>query len=142
MTTSTLPRSTVVHRADRLRQVAVGVSGIAAAIYLLIGLGTLTVGKSTDGSATDLFAFGVLMAAVSGGVAVLLWVVPRRASWVTAAVVEATALIGYVAVAGVREPPFELWGLAIKTCQLVVLVAAVYVLAHRRDVEPAWRHPA
>jgi hypothetical protein len=33
-------------------------------------------------------------------------------------------LIGYVAFASFREPPFELWGVLIKVCQVIVLVAA------------------
>lgn len=141
MSTSTAPRPAILERAAILRQLAIGASGIAAAIYLLIGLGTLTIGRPTSGAETDLLAFGVMMAGISGGVGVLLALVPRRAVWVAAAIVQLMALIGYVAVSGVREPPFEVWGAIIKACQLVVLVAAVYVLAHRHEVEPVWSHP-
>ena len=41
------------------------------------------------------------------------------------------ALIGYVAAAGVREPPFDLWGVVIKVLQATVLVATVYLFAER-----------
>jgi hypothetical protein len=104
----------------------------AGAIYLLIGTGVVSVGRSTQEATTDLFAFGALMAIVSLAVAIALWLVPwSRVVLIGVALVELIALIGYVAAAGLREPPFDLWGVLIKLFQATVLVAAVYLFAER-----------
>jgi hypothetical protein len=47
------------------------------------------------------------------------------------AIVQLIALIGYVAAAGLREPPFDLWGVLIKVGQGTVLVATVYLFSER-----------
>jgi hypothetical protein len=104
----------------------------AGAIYLLIGTDVVSVGRSTQEATTDLFAFGALMAVVSFAVAIALWLVPwSRIALIGVAIVELVALIGYVAAAGLREPPFDLWGVLIKVFQGTVLVATVYLFAER-----------
>ena len=104
----------------------------AGAIYLLIGTGVVSVGRSTQEATTDLFAFGAIMAVVSLAIAAAIWLVPwSRLALIGAAIVELIALIGYVAAAGLREPPFDLWGVLIKVCQGIVLVATVYLFAER-----------
>src|SRR6516165_8430821 len=52
------------------RLVAVLASLAAGAIYLFIGTGVVSVGRSTQDATTDLFAFGVLMGVVSLAIAV------------------------------------------------------------------------
>ena len=114
------------------RIVAALASLSAGLIYLLIGLGVVSVGQSTQEPTTDLFAFGALMAVVSVAIATAAWLVPwSRLALIGIAVVELIALIGYVAAAGVREPPFDLWGILIKVLQGTVLVATVYLFAER-----------
>ena len=49
------------------------------------------------------------------------------------AIVDALVFIGYFALAGVREPPVELWGLLVKASQLVLLGAMAYLLVHREE---------
>jgi hypothetical protein len=100
---------------------------LAAAIYGLIGLGRLSVGESTTEATTDLFMFGVLMAAISAATAVAMWWLQGSVGLWLVAAFQLTPLLGYVAAAGMREPPFELWGVLIKTCQLTVLVAASFL---------------
>lgn len=122
--------------ADRTPAIARIVAALASlgagAIYLLIGTNVVSVGRSTQGATTDLFAFGALMAIVSLAVAIALWLVPwSRFALIGVAIVELVALIGYVAAAGVREPPFDLWGVLIKVLQATVLVATVYLFAER-----------
>jgi hypothetical protein len=112
--------STATTRTARL--VAVLASLSAGVIYLLIGTGIVSVGRSTQDGATDLFAFGALMGAVSVAIAIGVWLLPvSRFVLAGVAIVELIALIGYVAAAGLREPPFDLWGLAIKAFQTIVL---------------------
>jgi len=122
--------------ADRTPAIARIVAALASlgagAIYLLIGTNVVSVGRSTQEATTDLFAFGALMAIVSLVVAIALWLVPwSRFALIGVAIVELVALIGYVAAAGVREPPFDLWGVLIKVLQATVLVATVYLFAER-----------
>jgi hypothetical protein len=111
----------------------------AGAIYLLIGTGVVSVGRSTQEATTDLFAFGAFMAIVSLAVAIAVWLVPwSRLALIGVAIVELVALIGYVAAAGLREPPFDLWGVLIKVFQATVLIATVYLFAER----DRWTQPA
>ena len=113
---------------------AVLASLAAGLAYLLIGLGLVSVGTSTQEATTDLFGFGVAMAAASVGIAALLWFVPRRRILLGVVGFQLLVLVGYVLAAGLREPPFELWGLLIKACQAVVLVAAVLLVTETRTV--------
>ena len=116
------------------RVVAALASLAAGALYLALGLGVVSVGESTQEATTDLFGFGVLMAAVSAVVAAAVWLLPAsRAVLAAVAVVQLVALVGYVAAAGLREPPFELWGVLVKASQAIVLVAVVDLWARARD---------
>jgi hypothetical protein len=116
----------------RVRSIGAGASIAAGGIYLLIGLGVLSVGSTRTGEAVDLLAFGVVMASVSIVVGVLLAMAHSQAFWIAIAAAEALLIVGYLAVASVREPPVELWGLTIKALQAVVLAAAVVLAVRER----------
>jgi hypothetical protein len=45
-------------------------------------------------------------------------------------------IVGYFAVAGIREPPVELWGLLVKASQVVLLIAIGYLFVRVRSGEP------
>jgi hypothetical protein len=111
---------------------AVLASLAAGLVYLFIGFGLVSVGESTQAPTTDLFGFGVAMAIASVAVAALLWFAPRRGILLGVVGFQLLVLVGYVLAAGLREPPFELWGLLIKACQAVVLVAAVILVTEPR----------
>ena len=115
---------------------AVLASLAAGLVYLLIGLGLVSVGTSTQDATTDLFAFGVSMAVASVAIAALLWFVPRRGVLFGVVAFQLLVLIGYVLAAGVREPPFELWGLLVKACQAVGLIAAILLVTEPRGSQP------
>jgi hypothetical protein len=106
------------------RWVGVVAAIACAGLYLLIGLGVLAVGEPTDGSSSDLLAFGALMAGLYAVMAAVLWRWHSRMGLALIAAFQLVPLVGYFAIAGVREPPYELWGVLIKVCQAVVLVAA------------------
>lgn len=129
---STTTRSTARPTAMTAGVVASLAAGV---VYLLIGLGAVSVGTSTQDATTDLFGFGVAMAVASVGIAALLWFVPRRAVLFGVVGFQLLVLIGYVLAAGLREPPFELWGLLIKACQTVVLIAAILLVTEPRVTE-------
>jgi hypothetical protein len=119
----------------RLRWLGMAAALGCAAIYGLIGLGVLTVGESTTEATTDLLGFGVLMGGFSLVTALAVWRLRSRTWLALVAVVQLLPLLGYVAVAGVREPPYETWGVLIKVGQAIVLVAAA-VLALRATPRP------
>jgi hypothetical protein len=116
----------------RIRELGAGASLVAAAIYALIGLGVLSVGTTTSGASTDLFAFGAIMAAGSVAIAAAMLRSTSRDVPIAIAVLEILVIVGYFAVAGVRVPPVELWGLLVKALQGVVLAAAVVLALHAR----------
>lgn len=118
---------------SRMRMLGVGGAIASAALYLLIGLGVLSIGDSTaTGQTTDLLAFGAVMAAVYGSLAVGLWRLHSRVVLGLIAAFQLIPILGYVAFAGLREPPFDLWGVLIKVAQVGVLVGAA-VLALNVD---------
>ena len=92
----------------------------------------LSVGESTTEATTDLFGFGALMGGLYVVTAVALWMVRSRFALAALSAFQLIPILGYVAAAGLREPPFEIWGVSIKVCQAIVLVAAG-VLAFRAD---------
>jgi hypothetical protein len=106
------------------RRVGIAAAIVSAVLYLLIGVGFLAIGESTQGPASDLFVFGALMATIYAITALALSRLQSRMVLALIAAFQVIPLLGYVAVAGVREPPYEVWGLLIKACQGVVLVAA------------------
>lgn len=57
---------------------------------------------------------------------------PDRLVWRLAAVPDLGAIIGYFAVAGARDPHFELWGIFIKMTQVVLLAALGYLIMVNR----------
>jgi hypothetical protein len=115
------------------RSVAIGASIAAALMYLGIAFGVLDIGESADGGDAGLFEFGVMMGAVFGATALLLWLVRSRILWAAVAVVQVIVLVGYVAFSSYREPPVELWGTLIKVTQAVILVAVIYLIARARQ---------
>jgi hypothetical protein len=123
-------------KVELARIVAIGGALGATALYLLIGLGVLAIGKAANGGTSDLFSFGAMMAVVFGVTALLLARFRSRAVLVTVAVLQVIVLVGYVAFAGVRDPAFELWGVSVKACQAIVLAAVVYLLTHREAATP------
>ena len=132
--------SPTTERTPAIARIVAAVASLGAgAIYLLIGTGVVSVGRSTQEATTDLFAFGAFMAIVSLAVAIAVWLVPSsRIALIAVAIVELVALVGYVAAAGLREPPFDLWGVLIKVFQTTVLIATVYLFAERDH----WTQPA
>jgi hypothetical protein len=51
------------------------------------------------------------------------------------ALLDLVTIVGYFALAGLRAPPFEPWGVSIKVLQVIVLGGLIYLLAvgHRRS---------
>jgi hypothetical protein len=116
--------------------VAVGGSALAALLYALIGLGVLAIGRPADGSAGDLVGFGVTLAGTFALSALLLARIRSRAFLFAIVALQVIVLVGYFAFAYLREPPIELWGVVIKVCQAVVLLAVGWMLVNgsRRTV--------
>jgi hypothetical protein len=116
----------------RFELVAIGASIVTAVLYVLVGFEVLYVGRSTSGGDPGLLGFGLSAAAVFLASAALLLMVERRWAWIVVAVLNAAVIVGYFALASVREPAFEWPGLAIKGLQLITLGALV-VLAVRGE---------
>ena len=118
-------RATPVARAQATAVVA---AAVTAVLYFLIGLGILWVGRSTSSDTADLGAFGAIVGTVFAVTALLLSRFQSRLLWTAVAVLQVVVIVGYVAVSGARSPAFEVWGLLIKACQVVLLVAVGYLL--------------
>ena len=115
-------------QATTLRIVAAAAAAGSAILYYLIGFSVLFIGESTSGE-NDILGFGLTVGTVFAVLAVVVLLFRRR--WVLGivAALDVAVIIGYFAVAGVRLPPFELWGLTIKALQVIVLVAVGRLIA-------------
>lgn len=116
----------------RLRSIGALASGTMAVIYYLIGLGVLGIGGSTSGASVDLAMFGFSAGTAFLLQALLLLWTDRRWVWVLSAIFQVWVALVYVMVSGTREPPFEMWGIALRILQVPLLAVVVY---------PAWKAP-
>lgn len=116
----------------RIRTLGAGAAALAASVYLCIGLGVLSIGTATSGQAPDLLSFGVTMAVMFAVVAGVLLRFHARPLAFAVAGLQVLVIAGYFAMAGIRTPPVEPWGLLIKVLQAVVLVAAVLLAVRSR----------
>jgi hypothetical protein len=98
-----------------------------AAIYALIGLGVLDIGASTSGETVDLAVFGFSAGMAYLVLAVLLVFTDRRWLWLLAVLAMLWVYVIYVSTSGVREPAFEIWGIALRLIQLPLLAVLVYL---------------
>ena len=115
-------------RARAVRYLGVVAAGVAAVLYFLIGLGVLPVGESSSGGTPDLFGFGAILGGAFAVAAVLLWRFQSRVLWAAVAILQIVVIVGYVALADLRVPPFEPWGLVVKACQVLVLCAVTFLM--------------
>ena len=130
------PRRAVQSEETRIRraQLTATVTAVATALlYFLIGLGVLNIGTSTqDTGNQDLLGFGVASGVVYVTVAALVYLIKRRVVWILTAVLDFLVIVMYFAVASVRQPPYEIWGLLIKALELVLLGALIYLIYRSR----------
>jgi hypothetical protein len=126
----------------RLAQLTATVTALATALlYFLIGFGMLNIGTSTQGTGNqDLLGFGVASGVVYVIVAALVYLIKRRVVWILTAVLDFLVIIMYFAVASVRQPPYEIWGLLIKALELVLLGALMYLIYRSRKLSLAGEH--
>lgn len=102
---------------------AAAAAAVTALLYVLSGTaGPIKLGFS--------LAMGVVFAAV----AILLFFSGQRRVWELVALLDLGAIIGYFIVAPSRDPHFELWGIAIKAVQVVLLTAVSYLIIQDRRV--------
>jgi hypothetical protein len=109
------------------RYIAAGAAGVSALLYYLIGFGVLDIGESTSGT-TDLVGFGLSAGTTFAVAGLLVALIHRR--WLAGAValLDLGVIIGYFVMAGIRVPPYEVWGLSIKVAQVVLLLAVGYLV--------------
>jgi hypothetical protein len=110
-----------------VRGAAVALAAATAGLYAVVGFAVVDISsKAENGPIVPL----VMTAFVFAALTVLLALLPRRVSYLTAAAMCAIAIVGYFVIAPSRDPSFEAWGLSIKAVQ-VVLLAALAWLARR-----------
>jgi hypothetical protein len=113
-----------------IRHVAAATAAVIALIYLLIGLGVLTVVTPVaDDPSMAFFGFSAGGAFLFG--AVLLVALDRRMLWILGAILQLFVVWGYVSVAPDRTPSFEFWGIALRIIQVPLFAALVYLVVRR-----------
>lgn len=120
----------------RVRRVAMSLSVVIAALYGLIAGNVVTVlAGPAEQVARDQFDFALPAAGIYVVGAVLLWRFDRRLFWVGGTVLQLLVIAMYFAVSPQRDPTFEIWGMAIRVLQILLLAALAY-LATRPDGGP------
>lgn len=123
------------------RLVAAAAAWAAGVLYVLVGLGVLDVGSTVDPGAEDLVVFGLAAGAAQLLVGVALLVARGRAPLLLVIGFEILVVLMYVAVASVRVPAYEMWGVTIKVLEIVTIVAALALATHLHPVRTgAERH--
>ncbi len=108
-------------RSQQVRYAAAGAAALAALLYVLAG----TVGSVKLG-------FCLAMGGTFAAVAILLFFFGQRRVWNLVALLDLGAIAGYFAVAPTRDPHFEIWGIAIKASQVVLLAVLGYLITRAR----------
>lgn len=103
---------------------AVGLSGLTAVLYLLIGLNVVSLGEI---SAEEQRGFGLAAATAfaAGTMAILFW--DRRWVWIVGAIGLGMIIVLYFTVASQRVPRFETWGILIRVVQFPLLASLIYL---------------
>lgn len=126
-------RSAQVISAARLaRYVAIAASAVAAALYVLIGFQVVSIGQAASGGTPDLLGFGLAAGAFFTALALLLVFAKGRLVWVPVAIADVVVVLAYFAMANLRDPQFEAWGLSVKAAQLVMFAALAYLIYRGR----------
>lgn len=117
-----------------LRGLAGITAGISALLYYLIGFGVLDIGEAASGEDPGLLGFGLSAGTVFLVAGLLLLFVHRR--WLVALIglMDAAVIVGYFAMADIRVPSYEVWGLSIKAAQVVLLLAIGFLLIGGEEV--------
>lgn len=111
-----------------VRMIGAACAAVMAAIYYLIGLGLLDVGAATDGSdAGSMLTFGGLAGSAFLLGAILLALFDRRWIWWLGLIFQLFVYFAYVQVAGIRNPPFEVWGIALRVIELPLTIILAYL---------------
>jgi hypothetical protein len=110
------------------RYVAIAASLVAAALYVLIGFQVVSIGQAASGGTPDLLGFGLAAGAFFGALAVLMAFTQGRLIWIPIGLADVAVIVAYFAMANLREPQFEMWGLLVKAAQVVMLGALVYLV--------------
>jgi hypothetical protein len=103
---------------------AVGLSGVTAALYALIGLNVVSLGE-IEPNEQRAFAIPATVVFAGGAVVAATWDV--RWLWIVGAVGLAFIIGMYFSLADQREPRYETWGIAIRVVQFPLLAALVYL---------------
>jgi len=109
------------------RSTAAIVAGVTAVVYGMIGLRVVFIGTTEDGGSGPIPPM-LLAAALSAALMVLLVASSGRWVLVFGIALELTVVMGYFALASVRSPSFEAWGLSLKAIQIALLAVLVGLL--------------
>jgi hypothetical protein len=120
-----------------VRNFAAAVSAVTALLYALIGVGVITVVQPGTSDEGDMLAFGLPAAGAFLIGALLLVLFDNRVLWLLGAILQVLVIVGYIAMAGIRTPQFEIWGIVIKISQIAILGALAWLVVREPDDEVA-----
>jgi len=120
-------------RQRAIRLAAAGLAALIAIVYFLIGFQLISVIDTPSDQIFGIFAG----AGYALGVALLLRV-KRRIVWILGALLQVFVIFTYFNLASERSPAYEVWGIALRVAQVLLLILLAF-LAARPRLDPALR---
>jgi hypothetical protein len=113
-----------------IRNLAAGIATLMALIYFMIGFHFVQVVR-VEPAGSDMFGFGVGAGLLFLATAAVIVLIDRRVVWALAAILQVLIAVVYFAVAPMRDPSFEMWGIVLRVLQLGLFAALTYLALHR-----------
>lgn len=109
---------------ESVRRVAIALSALISALYLLIGLNVVSIGAISAGGQAA-FGLPAMVVFAAGAVVALVW--DKRWLWIVGAIGLAVIIFLYFNLAAQRVPEFETWGIVIRVLQFLLLACLIYL---------------
>lgn len=109
---------------ESVRRVAIALSALISALYLLIGLNVVSIGAISAGEQAA-FGLPAMVVFAAGAVVALVW--DKRWLWIVGAIGLAVIIFLYFNLASQRVPEFETWGIVIRVLQFPLLACLIYL---------------
>ena len=127
-TTQTRTAKSARSAGNRFRFGLAAAAVVVGIVYTLIAVHAIRVAEMTGDMAGKEFPYLVMAAAAAAfwlG-AVLLVLFDKRLVYLLGAAVQVVVLIGYFAIASMRDPHYEGWGVTMKAVEVVMLAMLLY----------------
>lgn len=120
----------------RLRYFTALMAALTALIYFMIGFNVVSVLDTTTLAETDQ-TFGLYAGVAYALGAVLLVAFEGRLLWILGALLQVFVIYTYFALAPMRGPTYEVWGIMLRVAQVLTFITLTYLSLHGQPTQTA-----